>query len=380
MKIIVGSSAIRYFKNFFREPDDLDIWCTRDEVIDYKCDLSVIPYDIIDLVEVDNGYATIDSIYTIKCSHLGWDILFEKHKRDVIFLKSQGAKLIDSLYVKLVAYWKEEHGNKDYLSLYKSKNEFFDDHVTHVYDHDLLHKYVAGEEEPLYMKCLKKGEEVAVDKYKFECLSHKDQINMFKEEITVIAFERWLVNPSSKLDNWIKAYRYALRKTTTQLTKNWATEFIVMNLSEMVHPNLKYIKNITSKIKEGNSIMSNVEMKHFEDFIAKFSGNDLNHVVYLMCENEFSEIENLGVDYEDGNWEKYRSDLKEVEKEWGYKHLMQEGGGEGGAEECEGVFEFMGKIYRAYYSYQSYCGHEYDCILDNLKEVKPVEKTVVVYE
>ncbi len=379
MKVVVGSSAVKHAKSFFRSPGDLDIWCTEDEIVDYKCDLSVIPYDIMNLVEVDDGYATIDSIYTIKCSHLGWDILFEKHKRDIIFLKSQGARLITSLYVKLVNHWKAEHGNKDYLSLYKSKNEFFNDHVTYVYDHDLLHKYVAGDEKPLYMKCLKEGEEVAVDRCKFDGLSHEDQINMFKEEITVIAFERWLVNPSSKVNNWLKAYRYALRKTITQLTKNWATEFLVMNLSEMISPNIKYIKNISSKIKEGDSIMSNVEMKTFEAFMAKFDigEDDLRTVIYNMCEGEFGEIE-LDIDYKD--YDKYRADLEKVEKEWGYKHIMQEGGGEGGSEHCEGIFEFMGKAYRASYSYYSHQGHDFDDIVDTLKEVKPVEKMVVVYE
>lgn len=77
---------------------------------------------------------------------------------------------------------------------------------------------------------------------------------------------------------------------------------------------------------------------------------------------------------------KNRDIREEYENCIGYNHLSQDGGGEGGSEECEGIFQLKGKTYRAHYSYYSYNGHEYDYIVDTLEEVKPVEKTVTVFE
>jgi hypothetical protein len=67
--------------------------------------------------------------------------------------------------------------------------------------------------------------------------------------------------------------------------------------------------------------------------------------------------------------------LKDVE----YTHLQQEGGGEGGSEDCFGVFSLNGIIYKAEYSYFSYNGHDYEDILSTLKVVEAKEKTITVY-
>lgn len=74
---------------------------------------------------------------------------------------------------------------------------------------------------------------------------------------------------------------------------------------------------------------------------------------------------------------KYRN---EVLKSIGYKHIKKEGGEGDGSEYCYGVFELGGKTYRAEYLYFSYCGYDYDHILDTLREVKPKKVTITVYE
>ena len=61
----------------------------------------------------------------------------------------------------------------------------------------------------------------------------------------------------------------------------------------------------------------------------------------------------------------------------GYKHLDQDGGGEGGAEDCQTVFEWQGKCYAYYYSYYSYDGYQH--YNNSLYEVKPQEKVITVY-
>lgn len=67
-------------------------------------------------------------------------------------------------------------------------------------------------------------------------------------------------------------------------------------------------------------------------------------------------------------------------EKFGYEHFEQDGGGEGGAEDCHAVFKLGDKTYRTYYWYRSHYGYGTDGIVDNLEEVKPVQKMVTVFE
>ena len=62
-----------------------------------------------------------------------------------------------------------------------------------------------------------------------------------------------------------------------------------------------------------------------------------------------------------------------------FKHLEQEGGGEGGAEYCYTVWSWKDKIYKMEYSYMSHCVHDFDEAMNTIREVKEVEKLVKVY-
>jgi len=229
--VIAGSTAIKHWIPSFREPFDTDIIISVDDNITTRNDIIRLPQNIIDILPVENDYLTLDGVFTLKSSHLGWDIKWNKHKNDVLFLKQHGCQIIPSLYEKLVDFWKKEHKNKPYLSLYKTKQEFFDDYVPHFYDHDYLHDLIAYPNVPVYTKCLQENQEVAICTQKFNNLCNEEQLKMFKEEMCVIALERWIVN--KKIKNTIslfKAYKLAFHKTVTSLTKNWACDFIIKNI------------------------------------------------------------------------------------------------------------------------------------------------------
>ena len=101
----------------------------------------------------------------------------------------------------------------------------------------------------MYTKCLKQGEEVLIDKSLFDKLTFEEQVRMFREEITVIAIERFLVNPNTKGKySWVQAYMMSLKKTITQLTKNWATDFIVLNLEHFVKPDYSMFKHALKQV------------------------------------------------------------------------------------------------------------------------------------
>lgn len=55
------------------------------------------------------------------------------------------------------------------------------------------------------------------------------------------------------------------------------------------------------------------------------------------------------------------------------------GGEEGGGEVCWGVIKLDDKYYRAYWSYYSYSGCEYDWIENTIEEVVPREVTVTQF-
>tara|TARA_R110000851_G_scaffold113976_1_gene238844 strand:- start:22 stop:1191 length:1170 start_codon:yes stop_codon:yes gene_type:complete len=388
--IIVGSTAAAYRGISRKGVSDLDIWVSEKEDNLQMGDIHILPEEVLSSIPCEGVYPTANALYTIKCSHLAWDIHWEKTKSDILYMKGKGCVLIPELYHTLKRHWAIEKGNKDFLSLNKKKEDFFDDHVTYVHDHDYLHTLVARAGVPMYLSCLKEGHKVLTDHEKFCSMSHADQVRMFREEITVIACERWLTNPFwyGKV-SWYKAYQLSLKKVITSLTKNWACDFLIHHLEEFVAPDYSYFENLLNKLNL-EKIMSNVDIKVFEDFMeAESDYTDLKELVYNMCEG--SVYFNGGVEYPSRDAEDRDAELAVYHKaqadaeqagllRTGYEHLSQEGGGEGGSEYCEGVFKLSGKIYKAEYSYYSHDGHDTDYILDTLREVTPVVKTITVYE
>lgn len=397
--IIVGSSAAKYWWEDWRDPSDLDVWVS--EILHDIGDMHVLPTNILNSVEAFDGYATPDALYTIKLSHLGWDShAWEKHKMDVLAMEKRGCKLIAPLYDALLSYWKGELGNKDFLSLSQNKEDFFTDKVKYDFDHDWLHSVVSYPNPPVYSLVLRDEEDVLIDKNKWDNLPFELKVRMFREEMAVIAMERWVI-PSGNKVSWYKAWRWALRKTITSLTKGWATCFIVRNLRQFIVPDYNYFRNILEEF----NMSEKVDLAPFEKLLElgvepkDYEGEgELSALVYHLCEGEVTlSDEVLDVKWPDSNGRDYNDpQLKEerrayfdarenkldsiLEEVGGYEQLAQEGGGEGGSEYCYGVFRLWNKVYRAEYSYYSYDGHHYYGILDTLREVKPKQKTVTVYE
>lgn len=374
MQVIIGSYALNYAKFPFRKAKDFDIWISEDEdkFELVNADFHIAPIDIIQSIPVfeDTNIAIPNAIYTIKCSHMGWDIFWEKHKSDIIWMKANGCDLIPDLYEKLVKYWETVHGDKNHLSLNKTKEKFFDDHVTHIYDHDLLHEIVAKPNRPSYESVLKDGQQVLIDKKKFLLLNKDYQINLFREEIKTIALERFLIPSNFQIDK-LKAYLLALKKTVTNLTKNWATQFIVDNLYEFSH-------------------MENVDWyNNFREYTGEIKMNRPDVIEKLKnkaeeCNISNDTLENLFVDWygykwmlecDEENFKKFGEFLAELK----FKLVDREGGGEKGAEYCESVIELEGKLYRLSYSYFSHSGFSiYD--FWNWQPVVAKQKTVTYYE
>lgn len=246
MKIVVGSTAAMFRLPEFKRKGhvDHDVWSDNiDELPTGKgYDGGVFSSEIMDAFEPaskTDGYASLNDLYTIKLSHLQFDIFWHKHLNDLLVFKLKyGAKKNERLYELLKEHWKEFHGNKEFLNLYRTKDEFFDDYVQKPYDHDYLHELVAYPNKPVYTLCLKDGQDVAIDKTKFDMLSFDQKVRMFREEIAVIANERYMINPDcAGKFRYITAWSKSLHKTVTALTKNWASEFLCENIELFLKPN-----------------------------------------------------------------------------------------------------------------------------------------------
>lgn len=378
MKIIVGSSALEYFGISPRKPKDVDIWLTDDENKLHLVDAKIMPKNIMGLLPIQYKwnereyykYTTPDAIYTIKLSHAMYDIHWYKTISDIIYLKKKGCKIIPELHSKLIEHWKTIHGNKEFLSLKKSKEDFFDDYIKYDIDHDLLHKIVAGQNLPIYIKCLKDNEEVLIDYDKFLKLSKEDQINLFREEIYTIAIERWII-PSKLRMPKVRAYKLALKKTVTNLTKNWATQFI--------------LDNIETYSRMGNSTW-------YDNFLTHIGKDITMHPIIEKVKNKAEEfgIENKITEYlhhaygYTGNPSVYENADPEKDpfaaylNSLGFKVLNSEGG-EGKGDDASTIIELEGQIFRADFSYSSFDGYYIDDVWD-WTPVQAVTKEVTVYE
>ena len=179
------------------------------------------------------GVCSLLGLTLIKRSHLHRDYKFDRHitmyHRFMLpnlqeFVVEGGNFLINRIRLTKQQY---PQGNP---SLNLSNDDFFDDAVTKVYDHDWLHELYAYEAQPMYTK-LKKPEGVSqawCEKDLWLELSYEDKCKCVAEECYVISTERFLV--PKEFDYPAKlAYIKALGKVCTTLTSGWFRDFAIDN-------------------------------------------------------------------------------------------------------------------------------------------------------
>lgn len=250
--LIVGSAAMKHWFPDFKDPKDIDVFSSDDRSVLVK-ELSknftnsekrlelFWDEDLAACIgEHDTcQYASPDQLYTLKVSHAFWDIQWEKHMHDIMFLKENGARFIPELYEQLYKVWVRKHGKKQ-ANLNVPANQFFKTTVTRVYEHDSIHASVAYYERPLFEKILRDGSEVAVDRSKFDSLSLEDKCKLVREEIYATALER-LIIPNNYRYSQKAAYAWAIKKTVTSFSKGWFPLFIVLNFEQLKSPDVDYV-------------------------------------------------------------------------------------------------------------------------------------------
>lgn len=236
MPTLVGSQAVKAYFPDAREAKDWDFF-SKQEISGADCfwhhALGLWTWGAV---------ATPDELYTIKISHSAWNLhgSWRKHMNDGIFLSRHGAKFIPELYAILYPIWEEIHGKKR-VHLDMTKNEFFADKIIRKYDHDSLHVSVAYYDRPIYERILKDGEQIAVDKAKWDALSYGDKIKCAREEIYANALERRVI-PQNYKGSPTAAYAWAVQQTITSLSKGWFSLFCALNYDELRVPDVDYVQ------------------------------------------------------------------------------------------------------------------------------------------
>jgi len=271
--LIIGSSAIKYwFPDFPREPKDLDLIIPTDNSMS-----KINKYDyvnspnvrvellhnqvLIDLYKNNIGgrdgiYVLPNDIYTLKLSHLCWDINWNKHIWDVQWLRDKGCVIDMGLFYELYNYWNIHLGHLGHSSvsssigtntrsnLNMSASEFFNNAITYKTPHDQLHELLIthpyfNTDIPTYKLILSDDQEVLTDECKFNNLTEEQKLNLTIEEVMVMAIERY------SHWNYKKAFSVMLKKFIINHAPLWQVPHVIENHKHLItNIPFNYIKYI----------------------------------------------------------------------------------------------------------------------------------------
>lgn len=249
--IIIGSSAIRYwYQSFPRNPKDLDVILEEGE----ECRLDgtyprveVLRNPVLLKYHMSrNKYAYPDELYTLKMSHLFWDINWDKHMWDLHFLKSKECSLKMDMFLELYEYWNKVHGANKRSDLKMPAEDFFNNALKCEHDHDWLHTLITPTT-PMFNKVLKDNEEVEVDEEKFKKLTNVEKDLLVREEVMVMAYERY---PNMLYKN---AYGRMLKKFIISHAPMWEAIYIIENYVRLVKIDFNFIKHLNEQISKSDN-------------------------------------------------------------------------------------------------------------------------------
>lgn len=237
--ILIGSKAIKYYyPDFKREPKDIDYIVGKPMKREAGIEYLINPI----LYELNCTILSPDLLYTLKVSHIFWDISWNKHIYDIQFLQSKGCKLVYSMFYKLYEYWNTFHSKNKRSDLKMTSKDFFNNALKCPYDHDTLHTYLT--DVPTFTKILKDGADVEVCETKFNTLSYGEKLSLVREEVYVMAFERMAGR------DYRISYSWMLKKFIISHAPIWEALFIIENYTILSRPHINYVKQINSKIYE----------------------------------------------------------------------------------------------------------------------------------
>lgn len=239
-KILIGSNALKFhFPDLNREPKDVDYAVSEEGVRSNVKGVEYLYNPVITKVESESIISK-ENLLTLKMSHLFWDVNWEKHVYDVLFLQSKGVKYDKDLFYELYDFHNELHKNSR-SDLKMTADDFFNNAIKSEYDHDFIHTII--KEVPTYTKVLKDNSEVEPDENKFHSFSFEDKCGLVQEEVMVMAWERY------KKLGYLHAYYKMFKKFLISHAPMWEALFIIENFNALYKAPFDYVKKINNELQ-----------------------------------------------------------------------------------------------------------------------------------
>ena len=226
--MIIGSTAMRHWFPTFRQPQDLDI-ATESTSACPSVEHHWVPS--FSKLQAIDSYVIPSHLMTIKLSHLNYDINWDKHMKDYLFLKHNKVTPDYDLLPLLQQDFANYHGSKR-INLNKPVSEFFTSTVTRRYDHDELHELLCHYDRPLHERIRPDLSKAYCSSDLFFSMSHSLQLLCAIEEAYVIAYERFLSRSYMPFNH---AKAVALKYMITNLTSGWFNQFLIENFHELMY-------------------------------------------------------------------------------------------------------------------------------------------------
>lgn len=242
MKLIYWSTAIKFwFNDYKREPKDLDIisdeWDINTKWIEYYW---IDEFEYLRYNNIHHKYLDKDLLYTIKLSHLSYDINWDKHMHDVIFLKSKWCKLDKVFYGMLIKARSKIHWTK-HIKMWVDNSDFFKWNIKRKYNHDWLHEQFAFYNRPLNEKIREDLNSPLCSELLWDKLSYEDKLKCATEELYVLTCERYIfVNKPLPLKF---AKTKMLKQMIVSTTSWWFNLFLKENFMELLKFTPEHIIN-----------------------------------------------------------------------------------------------------------------------------------------
>jgi hypothetical protein len=269
-KTLIGSRAIlHHYPDYstVKTPKDFDylVWPKEDSLVpkhetneDGRHEyyhLPVIEYSGLDVIDMD-------TLYTIKLSHVIRPINSTKHLKDLVFLKSKGHKSSPELLDKLLKFWESYHGPRRSPDFNKLNEDFFADKVDRQYNHDDLHELVKYKERPMFTYIKHDQSKAEPVKELFDLLSEEDKHRVVLEEAYVIALERFVLKRQNKETGifgsrkypYTTAYHNAMSVLITRLFPDWLALYAADNYQSLIDALIDY----TALVPESGGVQTEI--------------------------------------------------------------------------------------------------------------------------
>jgi len=194
IKLIYGSTAMKHWFPTSREPQSLDIISNLSQ--DRKKQNSDeeqyywIPSFKYLKHNIDEKYIDADLLYTIKVSHVAWDVNWSKTMKDIAFLKNQGCKINIKFYNLLIRDWTRIYGKKN-VTMNVTNEEFFNENAERKISRIELHQIFKIGEKPMYEKIRENPDLPAISTTIWLELSEEDKFNYALEEFWIRLLEEY---------------------------------------------------------------------------------------------------------------------------------------------------------------------------------------------